>query len=62
MKEDKKKHILNVAIKLFKLNGIQNTSVDAIVKKAAIAKGSFFYHFEKKDNLIFDIIEMEFEN
>jgi AcrR family transcriptional regulator len=62
MKRNIKKQIINTAISLFREKGVQNTSVDSIVEKAGIAKGTFFYHFKKKDNIVFEIIEMEFKN
>jgi len=63
MKNNKKKeNILKTTIELFKTYGIENTSVNMIVKKAKIAKGTFFYYYEKKENIVFEIIENEFNN
>ncbi len=37
---------------LFREHGIDNVSVDLIVKKAGVSKGSFYVHFESKYALI----------
>lgn len=60
--EQTRQQILNGAITLFKNNGVQNTSVNEIVKQLGIAKGTFFYYFPKKDDIIIEIINIEFSN
>ena len=56
-KQLKKEAILNSAFELFADKGINNTSIDDIVKKAGIAKGTFYLYFEDKyavaDRLVF---------
>ncbi len=47
-----KEKILKSAEALFKEQGFENTSVDSIVKKAGISKGSFYVHFDSKDEII----------
>lgn len=47
-----KKKIYNTAIKLFEMNGIENVSVNNIVKEAGISKGAFYVHYESKFSLI----------
>ncbi len=39
------------AIIEFALHGYHRTSVDAIVKRAQVSKGTVFYHFDNKPNL-----------
>ncbi|MGP8319973.1 MAG: TetR/AcrR family transcriptional regulator [Methanosarcinaceae archaeon] len=67
-KIETKNKIFEVAGKLFKEKGFENTTVDEITKKAGIAKGTFFNYFstkeslllyfgEQKEKLIYDLIE-----
>ena len=51
-----KKRIYESAEALFSEHGFEAVNVDDIVKKAGVAKGSFYVHFESKDNLIVLII------
>ncbi|UTR14000.1 TetR/AcrR family transcriptional regulator [Salipaludibacillus sp. LMS25] len=53
-----KERILQVAEKLFSQNGFDGTSVDKIAKETGINKGSIYYHFKDKN----DIIESLFQN
>jgi len=53
--EDKKKKILEVALKLFNENGIDNTSTSQISKEAGIATGTLYLYFENKADLIIEL-------
>jgi AcrR family transcriptional regulator len=44
--------ILDAASQLFSANGIRSTGVDALIKKATVAKATFYRHFPSKDRLI----------
>lgn len=44
------------AISLFQSNGVEKTSVNEIVKKAGIAKGTFYLYFKDKDDLVDTVI------
>ena len=48
---DKRKLIEKVAIEEFANNGLRSASVNAIVNKAGIAKGSFYQYFENLEDL-----------
>ena len=52
-----KENILNIAIGLISNNGIKNTSLSDIAKSAGISKGTLYYHYASKDDLIFDIAD-----
>lgn len=58
-KQLKKEAILNSALDLFTEKGINNTSIDDIVKLAGIAKGTFYLYFQDKyavaDQLVLDL-------
>lgn len=51
-KELKEKNLINASFELFTTKGINETSIDDIVKKAGVAKGTFYLYFKDK----FDII------
>lgn len=55
---NKKEIILDVAIKLITKNGIKNTSLSDIAKAAEISKGTLYYHYSSKDDIIFDIADI----
>ncbi|MBV6633332.1 MAG: TetR/AcrR family transcriptional regulator [Alphaproteobacteria bacterium] len=52
-----KAKILEAAQSLMVLNGYHGTGTDAIIAKAKVAKGSFFYHFADKPALIPALLE-----
>ena len=47
-KEQKKEGLLEAAYQLFLEKGVNKTSVDEIVKKANVAKGTFYLYFHDK--------------
>jgi AcrR family transcriptional regulator len=53
--EDKKKKILEAALKLFNEKGIDNTSTSLISKEAGIATGTLYLYFETKVDLITEL-------
>lgn len=50
--EERRNEFVDVAEKLFKENGIVDTTVNAIVKELDVAKGLFYYYFKSKDDVI----------
>lgn len=55
--EERKNEILDAARDLFLEKGIENTSVNDIVKKVGVAKGLFYYYFKSKGELINALFE-----
>ena len=55
--EERKNEFIDVAEKLFKENGIVDTTVNSIVKDMNVAKGLFYYYFKSKDDVIDAISE-----
>ena len=53
--EDKKKRILESALKLFIEKGIDNTSTSLISKEAGVAAGTLYLYFENKVDLITEL-------
>lgn len=56
------KKIITTAIQLFKKHGYQDTSINQICDACGITKGTFYYHFSAKSDLIFQYYEYLFEN
>ena len=56
--EKRKRELLTIAYDMFITRGYENTSVDEIIEKAQIAKGTFYYHFQSKEQILEDVIEM----
>lgn len=44
--------IISTAIKLFTEHGYEATTIDDITRDARVAKGTFYYHFECKEELV----------
>lgn len=55
--EERKLEIIKTAEKLFRANGYGNTSVEAIIKKIGVAKGTFYYYFKSKEDVLEAIID-----
>ena len=56
--EKRKLELLQIAYKMFLARGYENTSVDEIIENAGIAKGTFYYYFKSKEQLLEDVISM----
>lgn len=61
-KETRKREFLETAIDMFIEKGYEVTSINHILKKMNITKGSFYYHFESKDDLLNQIIDLFLED
>ncbi len=53
-----KQALLRIAYSLFISRGYENTSVDDIIEEAGIAKGTYYYHFESKEQTLEEVIGM----
>lgn len=56
-KTNKKEEILRVATELFYRNGFENTSIEEIIKYTGIAKGTLYYHFTSKMEILENIVD-----
>ena len=50
-KEEKKQNLIRSAYELFLENGISKTSIEQIVKRANVAKGTFYLYFKNKPDI-----------
>jgi AcrR family transcriptional regulator len=48
----RRKEIIDTAERLFSKKGYEETSVEEIIKKIGIAKGTFYYYFRSKEDLL----------
>lgn len=50
-----KQKIKDISVKLFEKDGFSETSIQDIVNKLGVTKGTFYYYFESKEQLLMDI-------
>lgn len=56
--EKRKQDLIQIAYRLFITRGYEHTSVDGIIAEAGIAKGTYYYYFESKEQMLEDVIGM----
>jgi AcrR family transcriptional regulator len=54
--DDTRARLFAAAAELFAARGYHDTTVDAIAKRAGVAKGTFFVHFSTKDAVILELV------
>ena len=59
--QERKREIVAVARELFREQGYAQTSVESIIRRLGIAKGTFYHHFGSKEELLEAIVEGELE-
>ncbi len=55
--EERKNEILDVAEHLFSVNGFDNTSTNDILDAVGIARGTLYYHFKSKEDILDAMID-----
>lgn len=53
----RRKEIMQVSENLFKNQGYMKTSVESIIKEVGIAKGTFYYYFKTKQDILLALVE-----
>lgn len=61
-KEERKLEIILCAKRLFEEKGYQNTKVIDITKALDVAKGTFYYYFESKEDVIVEIVNLTIDS
>ncbi len=59
--ERTKQTIIDSAMTLFSSKGYEATSVDELVAKSGIAKGTYYYHFKQKEDVLMYIVKSDFD-
>ncbi len=52
LSEDRKNEILDAALEVFSELGLQEASVDDVVERSGLSKGTLYWYFKSKDRLI----------
>lgn len=55
---NRKRKVADIALELFVEKGIQQTSIQEIIEKANISKGTFYNYFSSKNDCVADILEI----
>ncbi|MCX8130586.1 MAG: TetR/AcrR family transcriptional regulator [Clostridia bacterium] len=55
--EERKTEIMDIAEELFNSKGYEQTGVNEIIEKAGVAKGTFYYYFKSKDEILDEIVK-----
>ena len=58
---ERKNEILDIAEHLFNEKGYNQTTVEDILKESGIAKGTLYYHFKNKEDILSAMIERQIE-
>jgi len=55
--EERREQLLCAAKKLFVKKGYRGTTTDEIARKAGLTKGALYYHFKKKEDILFELVQ-----
>lgn len=55
--KQRRKEILEAAGELIRSQGYDNTTVEAIIQKAGVAKGTFYYYFKSKEDILDALVQ-----
>jgi len=56
--QERKSQIIQTSLQLFAVKGYENTTVNNIIEGAGISKGGFYHHYNSKEALLEDIVQM----
>src|SRR5699024_778729 len=54
--DERRNEIVDVAEKLFKSKGYAHTTIEAIIQEIGVAKGTFYYHFSSKEDVMHAVV------
>lgn len=53
---ERRKELIEAAWELFQINGYAATTVEAIIRKTGIAKGTFYYYYQSKEDILAAVV------
>ncbi|MBP5604396.1 MAG: helix-turn-helix transcriptional regulator, partial [Ruminiclostridium sp.] len=56
--EKRKQELLMIAYEMFLTKGYEETSVDDMIERAQIAKGTYYHYFVSKEQMLEEVIGM----
>jgi AcrR family transcriptional regulator len=56
-KDERHRHILNTAKRLFQERGYENVTISDVIEASNIARGTFYLHFDSLEHLLGDLFE-----
>ncbi len=56
--EKRRQELIRIAYRMFISKGYEQTSVDEIIDAAGIAKGTYYYYFKSKEQMLEEVIGM----
>jgi TetR/AcrR family transcriptional regulator of autoinduction and epiphytic fitness len=59
--QQKREDILNAALKTFKEQGVQATSMDQLAETANVSKRTVYNHFDSKETLVLSLLHEMWE-
>lgn len=60
--ETRRLQLLDSARKLFVKKGFRMTSTEEIARNAGLTKGALYFHFKKKEDILFELIKKNWEH
>jgi AcrR family transcriptional regulator len=60
-RDNRRTQLLDVALELFAAQGFHATSIDQIIQKASVARGTFYLHFRSKKEIFDQLLDQLFE-
>ena len=55
-REDTRKRLYDAALEAFRRDGAANARIDDIVEKVGVARGTFYFHFPSRDDVLRDLL------
>ena len=60
-REVRKDQILESALRVFKINGLEGTTMDEIAKEADFGKATLYYYFSSKEEIFVELLDRGWE-
>jgi AcrR family transcriptional regulator len=57
-KQATRTHLFEVAMRLFEQKGYDAVNIDDIVRASKVARGTFYFHFPSKEDILYEAVQM----